>query len=145
MQRRGSYRLFKNINPSKPHPEPVNPLPLRCCHTCSARNAAAFLPQLLEVLIKQDPAAVHDEFRLWITAEPTPLFPIGLLQMSIKLTNEPPQGMRAGILRSYSWMSQDLFDNFRRPEWRPMLYTMCHLHSVVQVCPRGIVEGCLGC
>eukprot|EP00667_Euglena_gracilis_P000005 EG_transcript_5 len=100
------------------------------CQNCHL--GLPFLKELLEVLIKMDRANVHDEFRLWITAEPTPLFPIGLLQMSIKLTNEPPQGMRAGILRSYSWMSQDLFDNFRRVEWRPMLYTLCHLHSVVQ-------------
>jgi len=91
-----------------------------------------FLRELLEVLLKQDPEGVHEEFRLWITAEPTNAYPIGLLQMSIKLTNEPPQGMRAGILRSYSWMTQDLFDNFRRIEWRPMLYTMCHFHSVTQ-------------
>jgi len=91
-----------------------------------------FLRELLDVLLKQDPEQVHEEFRLWITAEPTNAYPIGLLQMSIKLTNEPPQGMRAGILRSYSWMTQDLFDNFRRVEWRPMLYTMCHFHSVTQ-------------
>ena len=74
---------------------------------------------------------IHEEARLWITAEPHPLFPIGLLQISIKLTNEPPQGIKAGIIRSYSWLSQDYLDMFRRPEWKPMLFTQCFLHSVV--------------
>jgi dynein heavy chain len=74
---------------------------------------------------------IHEESRLWITAEPQNLFPIGLLQMSIKLTNEPPQGIKAGIIRSYSWLSQDYLDMFRRPEWKPMMFTQCFLHSVV--------------
>ena len=32
--------------------------------------------------------------RLWITTEVNKNFPIGLLQMSLKYTNEPPQGIR---------------------------------------------------
>eukprot|EP01012_Entosiphon_sulcatum_P023110 TRINITY_DN280_c0_g1_i1.p1 TRINITY_DN280_c0_g1~~TRINITY_DN280_c0_g1_i1.p1 ORF type:complete len:2686 (+),score=823.42 TRINITY_DN280_c0_g1_i1:5663-13720(+) len=91
-----------------------------------------FLQELEEVLIRADPEAVQEECRLWITSEPNPSFPIGLLQMSIKLTNEPPQGMQAGILRSYSWLTQDVLDNFRRTEWKPMLFSICVLHSLVQ-------------
>jgi dynein heavy chain len=76
--------------------------------------------------------SLHEESRIWITAEPSPQFPIGLLQMSIKLTNEPPQGIKAGIIRSYSWLSQDVLEAFRRPEWKPLLFTQCILHSMVQ-------------
>jgi dynein heavy chain len=76
--------------------------------------------------------AINPEARIWITSEPHPKFSIGLLQMSIKLTNEPPQGIRAGIIRSYSWLSQDVLEAFRRPEWKPLLFTQCFLHSVVQ-------------
>jgi dynein heavy chain len=36
----------------------------------------------------------NSNFRLWITTEVNPRFPIGLLQMSLKYTNEPPQGIR---------------------------------------------------
>ena len=47
-------------------------------------------------------------FRLWITSEPHPLFPIGLLQISIKMTDEPPSGMKAGLWKSYnSFLTQD--------------------------------------
>jgi hypothetical protein len=49
---------------------------------------------------------LHEDFRLWITAEPHPAFPIGLLQMSIKITNEAPVGMRAGLRNSYAWVTQ---------------------------------------
>ena len=75
---------------------------------------------------------LHEDFRLWITAEPHPQFPIGLLQMSIKLTNEAPVGMRAGLRNSYAWVSQDMLDTVSRYEWRQMLFIMCYMHSVVQ-------------
>ena len=75
---------------------------------------------------------LHDDFRLWITAEPHPQFPIGLLQMSIKLTNEAPVGMRAGLRNSYAWVTQDMMDAVPRYEWRQLLFTMCYLHSIVQ-------------
>ncbi|KAH9599603.1 Dynein heavy chain [Trypanosoma melophagium] len=95
-----------------------------------------FLIQLEEKLRQQQipgekKAEIHEEARLWITTEPHNSFPIGLLQMSIKLTNEPPQGIKAGLVRTYSWMSQDYLEMFRRPEWKPMLFTQCFLHSVV--------------
>ena len=60
--------------------------------------------QLEGALQKLD--AVHESFRLWITAEPHPAFPIGLLQMGIKVTNEAPVGMKAGLRASYQWITQ---------------------------------------
>ena len=50
--------------------------------------------------------AVHEAFRLWITAEPHPAFPIGLLQMGLKITNEAPVGVKAGLRASYQWITQ---------------------------------------
>lgn len=37
---------------------------------------------------------LREPCRVWITAEPHPQFPIGLLQMGIKITNEAPVGMK---------------------------------------------------
>ena len=62
------------------------------------------LIQVEQYLIKTED--IHEDFRLWITAEPHPSFPIGLLQMGIKITNEAPVGMKAGLRASYQWVSQ---------------------------------------
>jgi dynein heavy chain len=61
-------------------------------------------PQLEAALAKLQDA--HRNFRLWITAEPHEAFPIGLLQMGIKLTNEAPVGVKAGLRASYQWINQ---------------------------------------
>ena len=60
--------------------------------------------QLEGVLHKLDKA--HEDFRLWITTEPHLAFPIGILQMSIKVTNEAPVGMKAGLRASFQWITQ---------------------------------------
>merc|ERR1711871_414803 len=76
---------------------------------------------------------VEPNFRCWITSEPHPKFPIGLLQISIKMTDEPPSGMKAGLRKSYNtFLSQDWLEAVNREEWRPMLYALCFMHSIVQ-------------
>jgi len=90
----------------------------------------SYLTEVEAYLVKEE--NIHEDFRLWITAEPHPQFPIGLLQMGIKITNEAPVGMKAGLRASYQWVTQDLLDAVTRQEWRQLLFIMCFLHSVTQ-------------
>merc|ERR1711988_303824 len=72
-------------------------------------------------------------FRLFITALPHKDFPLGLLQMSTKVTNEPPAGLKAGVLRSYTVLvDQDRLERVETIQWRQLLFALCFLHSVVQ-------------
>jgi dynein heavy chain len=75
---------------------------------------------------------LHDNFRLWITTELHNKFPIGLLQMSIKYTAEPPQGVKAGLKRTFQGLTQDFLDISNLSYWKPMLFTVAFLHSVLQ-------------
>lgn len=86
----------------------------------------------VEAFLTKDADSIHEDFRLWITAEPHPAFPIGLLQMGIKITNEAPVGIKAGLRSSYQWVSQDTLDVVPRSEWRQALFVQCYIHSLVQ-------------
>lgn len=83
--------------------------------------------------LKAPDSMCSPDFRLFLTTEPHPRFSIGLLQMSTKVTNEPPKGMRAGLQRSYTVMvDQDRLERIESATWRSLLYALCFTHSVVQ-------------
>ncbi|XP_019735638.1 dynein heavy chain 5, axonemal [Hippocampus comes] len=89
-----------------------------------------FMDELMDIITETD--FVHDGFRLWMTTEVHRHFPITLLQMSIKFTNEPPQGLKAGLKRTYGGINQDLLDVSNMAQWKPLLYGVAFLHSTVQ-------------
>ena len=41
-------------------------------------------------------------FRLWLTTAPTDKMPLGILQRSLKVTTEPPDGLRLNMKSSFS-------------------------------------------
>ncbi|CAF4778776.1 unnamed protein product, partial [Rotaria magnacalcarata] len=62
-----------------------------------------------------------------------PKFPIGLLQLSIKYTAEPPQGIRAGLRRTFNGLTKEQqLESNPHDKWRPLLYTVAFLHTIVQ-------------
>ena len=76
---------------------------------------------------------IHSTYRLWITCEITSRFPIGLLQMCLKVTLEPPAGLQASLHRTYTTMvTQETLDKVDHEKWRTLLYTVAVLHSIVQ-------------
>ena len=87
----------------------------------------------MEVILNPKDVEVNEEFRLWITCAPDNAFPLGLLQMAIKVTLEPPKGMKAGMNRTYNTMvNQDFIEKVEPYEkWRPLTFAVCFLHSVV--------------
>ncbi|XP_036378537.1 dynein heavy chain 5, axonemal, partial [Megalops cyprinoides] len=89
-----------------------------------------FLDELLDTVTVAD--GMHDGFRVWVTTEAHPKFPINLLQSSIKFTNEPPQGVKAGLKRTYSSVTQEQLDISNLPQWKPLLFTVAFLHTTVQ-------------
>ena len=75
----------------------------------------------------------HPDFRLWMSCEPRAGFPLGLLQKAIKVTNEPPKGVKAGLYRTFTTVvNPEFLERIDHTNWRTLVYATCFLHSVVQ-------------
>jgi dynein heavy chain len=74
----------------------------------------------------------HKDFRLWLTTEPTPNFPLGILQRSLKVVTEPPDGLKLNMRSTLSKIDQQLLDDVPNEAFRPCVFVLTFLHAVVQ-------------
>lgn len=70
-------------------------------------------------------------FRLFLTAEPSKNIPIGILERSIKLTNEPPAGLKANLKRAFTNFSREEVDDKMETKVKSILFGLCFFHSLV--------------
>ncbi|VDD78531.1 unnamed protein product, partial [Mesocestoides corti] len=73
-----------------------------------------------------------ESFRLWVTTEEHPRFPVNFLQISVKFTNQPPEGLRSGLAKTFSDVSQDFLDACVSTQWRVVLYAVAFLHRTLE-------------
>ncbi|XP_005875475.1 PREDICTED: dynein heavy chain 9, axonemal [Myotis brandtii] len=91
----------------------------------------------LEKKLEELSASSHPEFRVFISAEPAPspeghVIPQGILENSIKITNEPPTGMHANLHKALDNFTQDTLETCsREAEFKSILFALCYFHAVV--------------
>ena len=79
-----------------------------------------------------DPTKVHKDFRLWLSSMPEPKFPVSVLQDGLKMTNEPPKGMRANLRSSYYKLDNEQLDECTKPHVdKKLLYSLSFFHAVM--------------
>ncbi|KAL7445854.1 hypothetical protein ACHAXM_010428 [Skeletonema potamos] len=97
-------------------------------------NNVHLMPKwLVELEKKLDEYAAegsHEKFRVFLTSDPSNTIPIGILNRCIKLTNEPPAGLKANLKRAWCFFPKDYIEE-ADSKTKSILFGLCHFHSVI--------------
>jgi len=72
----------------------------------------------------------HAAFRVFLSSDPTSSIPVGILDRSIKLTSDPPSGLRANLKQAFSAFDREDFEELE-PRTRGILFGLCYFHAVM--------------
>jgi dynein heavy chain len=103
---------------------------LQNCHL-----AASWMLSMEELIKKiADPITpINQDFRLFLSSMPAKTFPVSVLQNSVKVTNEPPKGLRANTKRAFGEIQQSFFEeNILNMEWKKIVFGICFFHAIIQ-------------
>jgi len=107
---------------------------LQNCHL-----AVSWMPKLEAVVEELDPDNVNEAFRLWLSAMPSPAFPVSVLQNGMKMTVEPPKGLKSNLLRAYLSLDESWFESAGSARgdktmhaFRKMVFGLCFFHALIQ-------------
>ena len=100
------------------------------------QNCHLFVSWLIHLEVLCDaltPEKTHRDFRLWLTSMPCAQFPVSILQNGVKMTNEPPKGLKANLKATYYKMTDADLQSTDKPEaYRKLLFALCFFHACCQ-------------
>jgi len=75
---------------------------------------------------------MNPEFRIWLTSMPSPAFPVSVLQTSVKMTLEPPSGLKSNLMRTYANLDDRMLNDCAKPsEYKKLLFAYSLFHAII--------------
>jgi len=97
------------------------------CHLMTS-----WLPTLDKIIEGFEGRSPHENFRLWLSSNPSPSFPIAILQRGLKMTTEPPKGLRANLLRLYNTLTEEGYAQCKAAaKYQKLVFALSYFHSVL--------------
>lgn len=63
---------------------------------------------------------------------PSDIFPVTILQNGVKITNEPPKGLKNNILRSYYAINEKEFEECQKPSAvKKLMWGLCFFNALI--------------
>lgn len=76
---------------------------------------------------------MEESFRLFLTSTPVDFFPVSVLQNGVKLTTEPPRGIKANMSRTFAEINDEWLDKCNKADiYRKMVFGVAFFHAIVQ-------------
>ncbi|KAI3385375.1 hypothetical protein SNEBB_009845 [Seison nebaliae] len=92
----------------------------------------SWMPELDKLVEQLQHETLHPTFRLWLSSAPDPNFPVSILQNSVKITTEPPKGIKSNMKRLYGLINEQHFERCSKAEkYKKLLYCLCFFHTVL--------------
>lgn len=99
---------------------------LQNCHL-----APSFMPTLDGLIeeIVRDPSS---QFRIWLTTMPSDKFPVTIVQNGVKVTAEPPKGLRNNVRGFYYTFDNKEFEESKKPiAFRRLLWGLVFFNALI--------------
>jgi dynein heavy chain len=91
-----------------------------------------YLKDLEKKLEEVEAKGPNQDFRLWLTTQPTEQFPLGILQKSLKVVTEPPDGLKPNIKSIFTQVDDTMLAECSHQAFVPLVYTLAFSHAIVQ-------------
>ena len=97
-------------------------------------NNVHLMPRWLPVLEKKmDSYALngtHENFRIMLSSDPATSIPISILDRAIKITSDPPSGLKANLKQAFACFTRETYEELE-PRTKGILFGLCQFHAVM--------------
>lgn len=101
-----------------------------CLQNCHL--SISWMPELERLCEETSKDKTDAGYRLWLTSMPSPAFPTAVLQNGVKMTKEPPKGLRANLKSNYvKFTDADICCTDKPDAMSKLLFGLCFFHAVV--------------
>uniref|UniRef100_A0A8D1QXT1 Dynein axonemal heavy chain 14 n=1 Tax=Sus scrofa TaxID=9823 RepID=A0A8D1QXT1_PIG len=107
---------------------------LQNCHL-----AASFMPKLCAIVesFNNPDVTIEPEFRLWLSSKSDNSFPVPVLQRSLKIAVENPQGLKNNLLKTFGYsgsgeVTEEILEKSDcGPWWKKLLFSLCFFNALI--------------